>query len=764
MVIIMNRPTDRDGADAPKPRTQDFSGHIEEASWIEAPSAWETPRITRRFSVKEKIVAACFEISGLGFFEVYLNGVRVGEDYFVPAVSDYCARDLSRLLYPLHDTFSHRTYYLRYDVGALVQKGENTMEIVLGNGWFRQRARNVEGDMWFADALRAIYALTLKHAQGETVVLSDGSEWCSETEIERCELFLGERHDFTKLPFLTRERVRVISMDTQLTEQKCPTDRVMRTVRAVQIGETDGMRMYDCGEVVSGWARLTVNATTPACLTVTYSEEIDADGHLDPTSTGAAYRCANGEAQIQQDVFVTDGKRRVLAPRFCWHAFRYFTIACDHMTCLDDVCVDVVHSNVALTATFESDHEALNWLYEAYLRTQLDNMHGSIPSDCPHRERLGYTGDGQLTCDAAMLLMDAASFYEKWITDIIDGQDKGSGHVQHTAPFMGGGGGPCGWGGAVVEVPYQYYRHYGGTDKLLLWYPAMRNYVRYILSRSEGDLVVREEDGGWCLGDWASMDEMRLPPPYVNSCLFLRQLREMTEIADLLGLPGDVAQYRDCFARTQKAILKTYYHEESGSFCDGTQGADAFALDVDIAPDARTLDNLSAYYERLGYFDTGFIGTDVLIDVLLRGGKGDLAYRLLTGESMGGYLWMKRQGATTLYEYLNGNGSHCHPMFGAPVKYLFRHFLGICKHVIIDQGNVKETLRIAPTVPAAARSMSGSIATAHGDVSVAWRKEDGVTEINVDIPTGLRAVFAYGALETELHPGETTFVFRESSI
>ena len=737
--------------------------HIRTAAWIATPEHIETPCISRTFTMPQKVQAAGLEIAGLGFFEAYINGKRIGEDYYVPAVSDYCKRELRGLLYPLNDTFTHRTYFMKYDVTPYLQEGENTLQIVLGNGWFRQRERNVEGDMRFGDELCAIYALTALHAQGQSVVLSDGSEVCRETEIRECELFIGETHDFTAPLSEKAEAVHLIEMKTQLSEQTCPPDRKIRTVTPVLLREQDGVRLYDCGEVVSGFAVLHA-AGHAAALTVTYSEELTADGlTIDPGTTGSPH-FGRTRFQIQSDVFRTDGQKRTLAPRFSWHAFRYFTVACEGAAfadCIDAVTVDVVHSDIAITSSFESDSEALNWLYEAYLRTQLDNMHGSIPSDCPHRERLGYTGDGQVACDAAMLMLDAKTFYQKWITDIIDGQDRASGHVQHTAPFMGGGGGPCGWGGAIIEVPYQYYRHYGGKDKLLLWYPAMRKYVSYILSRSENGLVVREEEGGWCLGDWASMDQMRLPEPYVNSCLFMRQLRELAEVAGLLGLPADAEQYLTLFEKTRCAVIERYYNAETGDFWDGTQAANAFALDVDIAPDDRALQNMTAYYEKLSYLDTGFIGTDILFDVLLRYGEVDLAYALMTGDKMGSFLWMKRQGATTLYEYLNGFGSHCHPMFGAPAKYLFRHFLGICKHFITERPCIEETLRIAPMIPRAAKSMSGSISTAQGDISVAWHREGESVEISVGVPEGLRATFAYGGMETELHPGESTFVFRK---
>ena len=736
--------------------------HIRQAAWIATPEHIETPYFSRSFTLPQAAKAACLEIAGLGFFEAYINGVRIGEDYYVPAVSDYCKRALRGLLYPVNDTFTHRTYFMKYDVTPYLQEGENTLQIVLGNGWFRQRERNVEGDMRFGDELCAIYALTALHAQGQSVVLSDGSEVCRETEIRECELFIGETHDFTAQLPTQPVPVEIVEMKTQLSEQTCPPDRKIRTITPTLCWERGDTRMYDCGEVISGFARLAADRT-PMRVTVTYSEELGENDVLDPTTTGAPHVGASGGHQLQHDIFCTDGQPRSLAPRFCWHAFRYFTVKCEGAAFadgIDAVEVDVVHSDTPITSSFESDSEALNWLYEAYLRTQLDNMHGSIPSDCPHRERLGYTGDGQVACDAAMVMLDVKSFYEKWITDIIDSQDKTSGHVQHTAPFMGGGGGPSGWGGAIIEVPYQYYRHYGGKDKLLLWYPAMRKYVSYILSRCEENLVVREEAGGWCLGDWASIGKMTLPEPYVNSCLFMRQLRELAEVAGLLGLPADAEQYGALFEQTRCAVIAKYYNEQTGDFCDGTQAANAFALDVDIAPDERALQNLTAYYEKLGYLDTGFIGTDILFDVLLRNGQIDLAYALMTGDKMGSYLWMKRQGATTIYEYLDGRGSHCHPMFGAPAKYLFRHFLGICKRFITERPCVEESLRIAPMIPRAAKSMSGSISTVQGDISVAWHRDGENVEISVGVPEGLRATFAYGGMETELHPGETTFTFR----
>ena len=144
----------------------------------------------------------------------------------------------------------------------------------------------------------------------------------------------------------------------------------------------------------------------------------------------------------------------------------------------------------------------LNWLYEAYIRTQLDNYHGCIPSDCPHRERLGYTGDGQLTAETAMLLLDTKELYRKWYQDILDSQGAETGHIPHTAPFLGGGGGPGGWGCAVYQVPLAWAKIYGDDSLLVQGYDAILRWFDYMDAHSEKGLVVREEEGGWCLGDW----------------------------------------------------------------------------------------------------------------------------------------------------------------------------------------------------------------------------------------------------------------------
>lgn len=343
------------------------------------------------------------------------------------------------------------------------------------------------------------------------------------------------------------------------------------------------------------------------------------------------------------------------------------------------LCAEVIHTDVAVTSSFSCSDPVLNWLYEAYIRTQLDNYHGCIPSDCPHRERLGYTGDGQLTAETAMLLLDAKELYRKWYQDILDSQGAETGHIPHTAPFLGGGGGPGGWGCAVYQVPLAWAKIYGDDSLLVQDYDAILRWFDYMDAHSEKGLVVREEEGGWCLGDWCfptSEEKEQLPEAFINTFYYLHGLQEMMQISEKMNnkLPIRFAEREK---NVKNAFLDAYFDPETGDFCEGRAAGNAYGLALGLG-DERTKKHLVEKYEALGRFDTGIFGTSMLLEQLFSIGAGDLAVRLLTNDSeAASFAHMKRNGATTLWERWDGRESHNHPMFGACVRLLFTQILGI---------------------------------------------------------------------------------------
>jgi alpha-L-rhamnosidase len=385
----------------------------------------------------------------------------------------------------------------------------------------------------------------------------------------------------------------------------------------------------------------------------------------------------------------------------------------------------------------------LNFLFRASVQSLYSNMHAGVITDCPHREKLGYTGDGQLTADLALTILSSEKFYEKWLRDIADGQDPDSGHVQHTAPFEGGGGGPGGWGGAIVIVPYMLARHYDRTDILRLYYPNMKKYIGYMESRCEDGVVIREEERGWCLGDWCTPDKVAIPEPFVNTYFLIKCLGYMTEIADILG--DNDAPWQAKAEEYKASLVRHYYDAAAHTYCGGIQGADAFAADIGLG-NAEMICALAGKYEQLGAFDTGIFGTDILIRVLFEHGFGDTAMKLLTSEKENSYGAWLRRGETSLCEYWCGRASHNHHMFGAPLRYIFSRVLGVD-----DSG---ATLTVAPAEISFCMDLESEMETKLGTVFV--RRRISNTGESFTLRTTAPARFRYRDTALLLNPKEET--------
>jgi alpha-L-rhamnosidase len=355
-----------------------------------------------------------------------------------------------------------------------------------------------------------------------------------------------------------------------------------------------------------------------------------------------------------------------------------------------------------------------------------------------------------------MMMLDSQEFYRKWIRDILDCQDKTTGHVQHTAPLMGGGGGPGGWGCAIVIVPYQYYKMYGDTAMLETCYEPMRRWVDYLKAHSEKGLVVREEERGWCLGDWCPLEEpILLPEAYVNSCYFIKILQMLENIAPVVNRSEDAAEYAALRESIAASIRRDYFDPETGTYLNNIQGADAYALWAGLAG-SDTARDMALRYDKLGHFDTGFLGTDILMEMLCKYGHIDTALKLLESEEPGSYLYMKRCGATTIWENWGRGNSENHPMFGACVRQLFSSILGIGQE---DGAAGYRQLRIAPQIPKDLPRASGSLRLPAGETAVAWKKEAGKIHFHISIPQNITATFVYGGNEYPLTETDNNFTF-----
>ncbi len=684
--------------------------------WI-ACGQCESPLLVKRFVVNTRCTAE-IDICGLGFFELYLNGNKVSEDLLTPVWSDYGPRKGRKIRYPIHDEFSHRVYYCHYELERYIRPGDNYLEILLGNGWYNQHERMAEGEMWY-DRPKLWFDLCMFDGIEETHLVSDETlKWCP-SYITYNNVYMGEIQDLRMLEAMPGLGKGVFFAEEttppggKMELQTCPADRVIRTIAPICLGVVDGRRIFDVGENITGWAAVTCQGSCGEEVVIRYAESLNEHGALDFTSTGKA-------KQIQKDVYLLSGRAKRCHPHFTWHGFRYFDVQGE----ASEIEAVVVHTDVEVTGSFSCSDETITWLVDAYLRSRLGNMHCGVPMDCPHRERLGYTGDGQAVCGTDFYLLDCDTFYRKWMKDIADCQCKVSGHVQHTAPFYGGGGGPGGWGGAIVLVPWEHYRRYGDKELLAEFYPKMLHYIEYMRSRrDERGLVVREEKGGWCLGDWCAPEPMVLPEPFVNTYYLVRCI----QVIKMAGIELGVADERldDWILEGKEALKTTYYNEETNSYADSMQGADAMALDIGIGNEAMA-QKMAQRYDESRAFDTGFLATGILIRQLFAQGYGDTAICLLMSEvEKHSFGWQKKQGATTLWERWNGTESRNHPMFGGVIQSLYEGLLGIC---------CQNDLKLKPFFSEHLDWVKGTTETKLGEVSIEWKRSGDKIRLMIEVP------------------------------
>lgn len=625
--------------------------------------------IARCDFVADKKAPAELVVSGLGFCDIYINGKCISDRVLAPAWTNYVKSATETMEYPIFDIMTNRILYERIDVSRFIKKGKNTIVFHIGGGWFTQRECINEGVKSYGDLM-----LCFKLTQGDNILAkSDEAVKYKKSFVQRANIYYGEDqdarvggYDFTDISECTdswADADVICDPLSVLQEQDCLPDKIIRKLKPKCIFRRGDYAVYDIGENVTGYPVIEFNEGTyigDGC-TIRFAEELKDDGTL-------AFHSAGGEFRMQKDTFIHDNKCKEYYPRFTWHGARYF----DVFGRVNVKEYRVSHTDMKPIVKFKSSNETLQWIFDAYIRTQLSNVHGCVPSDCPHRERLGYTGDGQLTADVVMTCFDAEKMYRKWMQDIADCQDIYTGHVQHSAPFYGGGGGPGGWGGAIVIVPYTFYKHYGDKAVLEKYYPNMLMYLGYLDSHSDNGIVMREELGGWCLGDWCSpKDRNLIPEPFVNTYFYLKALEMTIEIAELIGKPSKDLKVR--YKDVKKVFMDKYYDKKTSTFYGSVEACDAYGYDLGFG-DEKTLEAIVNKYEKLGEFDTGIFGTDILLRTLCENGHKDLAFKLLTNEKENSFYNMKKQGATTLWENWDGAHSHSHPMFGAVVKYLVEYF------------------------------------------------------------------------------------------
>ena len=466
-----------------------------QAKWIGAD--WEhgaAPTFRRLFTVKKAIAHAKLFVTALGYYEVSLNGQKVGDDFFVPNISNANKRPkLPTEFLAIPDNFTdYRVFYLAYDVSSYLHKGTNRIQSLLGEGMYNAVSH------WIApfgkNAFLCQLEITYEDGTKEVVVTDENWEMTA-SPIVMNGVYAGEIYDAVKAhqPENWR-RARIVDDPAgKLTAQTAPSDKLTEVLKPVSLErQDDGSYLVDFGKEISGWIHFK-----------------DISGKAGDTLK-VKFICESKEGD-QLYVF-KDSKPVSYAPRFTWFVFSKAVITGVGSLSEKNLVAEAVNNDVRIDSRFETSVGLLDSINTIWRRSQIDNMHGGIASDCPHRERSPYTGDGQVACATVMSNFDAEAFYRKWIRDMNDTQDVETGYVPNSAPWQPGCGGGVGWGAAMDIIPWEHYRHYADLNVLKDNYFAMKEQVRHMEGWiiPEGTMFQKMTDvnsGSWQrwfnLGDWA---------------------------------------------------------------------------------------------------------------------------------------------------------------------------------------------------------------------------------------------------------------------
>jgi len=689
-----------------------------------------SPVFRKAFSLAKPIRSAKIAISGLGYYELYCNGSRVGDHQLDPAFTDY---DQSVL-------------YVCYDITADLNRGRNALGVMLGNGWYNMHTRatwNFDRAPW-RDVPKLRLQLLVTYMDGSRETLVSDESWRAGTgpvlldSIRNGEVYdarLGmpgwAAADFDDSAWATAQRA--IPPKGQLISQTMPAIKVMDTVQPAAIFEPNpGVFVVDMGKNMAGWARIKVRGKAGTRIQLRYSERLDPDGMINQ----ARNRRYMYQGPFQTDTYVLKGQgEEVWEPRFTYHGFRYVEVTgWPGPLTPRQIEGRIIHTAFKKVGDFECSNDLLNTIATLTDCAYRSNYMG-YPTDCPQREKNGWTGDAHLATEQAMFTYENVNAYDKWLHDLLDARTT-DGDLPGIVPTGGWGystdNGP-GWGSAAVLIPWYLYQYTGDAQILADHYTLMRGYVDF-LDKSFPDHIV--EMGR---GDWVYLNT-RTPSSVTSTALFCENTRIVARSAELLGYTEEAQRYRALVEHIKQAYNQRFY-EGHGMYTPGGQTSQSLSLFYDLVPASEKsacIEQLvTAVHKAKDHIDCGILGAKALFHVLSDKGHHDLAYKIATQPDFPGYGdWIAR-GATTLWEdWTDKEGSLNHIMFGDIVTWFNRSLAGIqidpkapgFRHIVFCPRPV------ADLTYARARTHSP-----FGDIEAAWQIEEGSFNYAVTVPPNARA-------------------------
>lgn len=699
---------------------------IEENDWGRAmltdgvresrPSDGYAPMLRREFRVQGRVKRARAYVTGLGYYELYLNGKKVGD----------------HVLDPPYTNFHKRIYYSTYDVTRLLKRGANCVGALLGNGWWK-------------GAPHFLLQMHIEYADGRQEIVISDEEWhWAKSPILSNSLYHGETYDarleqprWAEAGFVEPRNGEGAWQSVLLSElrgvtlsaQMMPPIKVTQTLKPRWISEPrPGVFVVDFGQNFSGWCRLRVKGNAGTTVTLKHAEVLFENGLVNQQNLRGAKAT---------DTYILKGDGiEVYEPRFTYHGFRYVQVEGYPGTLtMDDIEGRVVHTAFVQRGQFECSNELLNQIQRNAQWGYRTNWH-SIPTDCPQRdERQGWMGDAHMTANMGLYNFAPEAAYAKFLRDIADAQGE-DGRIPDTVPHVWGTNpGDPQWAGAYLFIAWDMYRHTGAKHLLEQHYEGMKRYVE-MLRREAGEACILTRNN---YGDWVAVVET--PKDLISTGTYYLSVKRLVDIAQVLGKRDDEQEYRALCERIARAFNARFWNAEIGQYGNGSQFSNIFPLYLGIVPEEhrqKVLENVvhDITVNHKGHLSTGFIGTRYLLDTLTMYGRSDVAYLVASQDTYPSWGYMVRRGATTIwelwkYEVGPGMNSHNHPAFGLVSGWFYEALAGIQPDP--SRGDWEHFI-VRPHAVGNLLWAKASVRTVRGEVGVRWEKRPDAFLLSVVVP------------------------------
>jgi alpha-L-rhamnosidase len=692
------------------------------------------PFFRKKITLSEEVVSAAVFLCGVGYHELYINGRKAGDSFLTPAQSIY----------------DKRVYYNEYDIGALLTKGENTLTIILGNGLYNCTVRtwNYEKASWRDRPKFSLYGdIVLRNGQ-QVRVQSDTSFETGESPITYNTYYGGETQDYTLPPdgpAAVQKAVIVRGPGGVLTP--FPEPHVKEGITYKPVKTTDlggGKTLIDFGQNMSGWAHVDARAEGRTRFILQYGEALDDKGALDTTRIDGfteGDRFQTDEYILDRDHPIQDGR-----PHFAYYGFRYAELTVEEGK-LMDFAIRAVTLNSALQriGNFTSSDDYVNRINQIGQAATLANL-VNVPTDCPHREKNGWTGDAALSAEQMCLNLDMTEFYRRWLQDIRDSQ-RPSGQLPGIVPTGGWGfnwgSGPV-WDSVLFELPLAVYNCYGDSSLLLENRDAMKRYLDFCASMA-ADHVVDFGLGDWCPPAGGAGDHA-IPTVVSDTATYYKMTGIMALVSRLAGAQADTVYYTDLAAKIKEAFNRNFVSPSTGQVTGNSQTGQGMALCLGLPEgdvEKKAADHLKTLVEKNDRrLDFGILGAKYVFEALSRYGHGQLALDMILREGFPSYRHWLDTGATTMAESWNRTASDNHHMFSDVCRWFFRYIAGLGRPDF-----TRRIITFTPDFPAPLTCAEASSKTRAGRFSCRWDKAGGAFRFTCTAPEDFSVMLQPGCRE-----------------